>query len=158
DIRFGDAGGGGWGAADGGIGVFRLGHGRGPGRPDPRGDEHQRLEAQAAPGGVGLLLRASTPARPPSRRCETSTFSPPGTTREIEEYAAGLDGVTPLELRIVPDISGGNARASLERMQLASTWGCCSRVANEPDNDMKFRFFMGLLAVTATVAVDRDAS
>ena len=31
-------------------------------------------------------------------------------------------------------------------------------MANEPDNDMKFRFFMGLLAVTATVAVDRDAS
>ena len=49
------------------------------------------------------------------------TFSPPGTTREIEEYAADLDGVTALELRIVPDISGGNARASLERMQLAST-------------------------------------
>ena len=49
------------------------------------------------------------------------TFSPPGTTREIEEYAANLDGVTALELRIVPDISGGNARASLERMQLAST-------------------------------------
>jgi hypothetical protein len=49
------------------------------------------------------------------------TFSPPGTTREIEEYAADLDGVTALGLRIVPDISGGNARASLERMQLAST-------------------------------------
>ena len=49
------------------------------------------------------------------------TFSPPGTTREIEEYAADLDGVTALELRIVPDISGGNARAALERMQLAST-------------------------------------
>src|SRR5262249_13766443 len=121
DIWSGQAGRGGREAADGGIGIFRLGHGRGPGRPDPRGDEHQRLEAQAAPGGVGLLLRASTPARPPSRRCETSTFSPPGTTREIEEYAADLDGVTALELRIVPDISGGNARASLERMQLAST-------------------------------------
>jgi hypothetical protein len=30
------------------------------------------------------------------------TFSPPGTTREIEEYAADLDGVTVHELRIVP--------------------------------------------------------
>ena len=49
------------------------------------------------------------------------TFSPPGTIREVEEYAADLDGVTALELRIVPDISGGKARASLERMQLAST-------------------------------------
>jgi hypothetical protein len=28
--------------------------------------------------------------------------------------------VTTLELRIVPDIGGGDARASLERMQLAS--------------------------------------
>jgi len=48
------------------------------------------------------------------------TFSPPGTVREIEEYAVDLDGVTTLELRIVPDIGGGDARASLERMQLAS--------------------------------------
>jgi len=47
------------------------------------------------------------------------TFSPPGTPREIEEYAVDLDGVTVLELRIVPDIGGGAARASLERMQLA---------------------------------------
>ena len=49
------------------------------------------------------------------------TFSPPGTVREIEEYAVDLGGVTTLELRIVPDISGGDAFASLERMQLAST-------------------------------------
>ena len=48
------------------------------------------------------------------------TFSPPGTAREIEEYAVDLDGVTALELRIVPDIGRGDARASLERMQLAS--------------------------------------
>ena len=48
------------------------------------------------------------------------TFSPPSTTREIEEYAIDLDGVTTLELRIGPDISGGEAFASLERMQLAS--------------------------------------
>jgi hypothetical protein len=48
------------------------------------------------------------------------TFSPPGTAREIEEYAVDLDGETALELRIVPDIGGGDARASLERMELAS--------------------------------------
>jgi hypothetical protein len=48
------------------------------------------------------------------------TFSPPGTVREIEEYAVDLGGVTALELRIVPDIGGGDAVASLERMQLAS--------------------------------------
>jgi len=49
------------------------------------------------------------------------TFSPPGTVREVEEYSVNLDGVIALELRIVPDISGGDARASLERMQLVST-------------------------------------
>jgi hypothetical protein len=49
------------------------------------------------------------------------TFSPPRTIREVEEYRVNLDGVTAFELRIVPDISGGNIRASLERMQLAST-------------------------------------
>jgi hypothetical protein len=48
------------------------------------------------------------------------TFSPPGTAWEIEEYAIDLDGVTTLELRIVPDISGGEAVASLERISLAS--------------------------------------
>jgi hypothetical protein len=48
------------------------------------------------------------------------TFSPPGTVREIEEYAVDLGGMTILELRIVPDIGGGDAVASLEQMQLAS--------------------------------------
>jgi hypothetical protein len=49
------------------------------------------------------------------------TFSPPGTVREVEEYHVTLDGVAAFELRIAPDISGGDTRASLERMQLAST-------------------------------------
>ncbi len=47
------------------------------------------------------------------------TFSPPGTTREIEDYRVELAGVTVLELTIVPDIGGGAARASLEEMRLA---------------------------------------
>lgn len=46
------------------------------------------------------------------------TFSPPGTTREVEDYAVDLDRVTILELRIVPDISGGDAHASLTRLRL----------------------------------------
>ena len=41
------------------------------------------------------------------------TFSPPGTTREVEDYTINLDGVTALELQIIPDISGGVALASL---------------------------------------------
>jgi len=47
------------------------------------------------------------------------TFSPPGTTREVEDYVVNLHGVTGLELRIVPDISRGDARASLILLRLA---------------------------------------
>lgn len=46
-------------------------------------------------------------------------FSPPATTREVEDYEVNLDGVTVLELSIVPDISGGGVRASLTKLQLA---------------------------------------
>jgi hypothetical protein len=46
-------------------------------------------------------------------------FSPPGTTREIEDHRVELNGVTALELRIVPDISSGGACASLAQMRLA---------------------------------------
>jgi hypothetical protein len=43
-------------------------------------------------------------------------FSSPQAAREIEEYDVDLDGVTALELRIKPDISGGSARASLAQL------------------------------------------
>jgi hypothetical protein len=46
-------------------------------------------------------------------------FSPPATTDECEDYSVDLDGVTTLELNIVPDISGGPARASLAQLRLA---------------------------------------
>jgi hypothetical protein len=46
-------------------------------------------------------------------------FSPPEAAREIEDYDIDLDGVTALELRIVPDISGGSARASLAQLRVA---------------------------------------
>jgi len=46
-------------------------------------------------------------------------FSPPGVTREVENYTIDLDGVTALELKIVPDISRGSARASLAELRLA---------------------------------------
>jgi hypothetical protein len=47
------------------------------------------------------------------------TFSPQGMTQEVEEYVVNLDGVSVLELKIVPDISGGDAHASLTQMRLA---------------------------------------
>jgi len=46
-------------------------------------------------------------------------FSPPGAAREVEDYDIALDGVTALELKIVPDISGGSAQASLAQWRLA---------------------------------------
>ena len=46
-------------------------------------------------------------------------FSPPGAAREVEDYNIDLDGVTALELRIVPDISGGSARASLAQLRVS---------------------------------------
>ena len=47
------------------------------------------------------------------------TFSRPDTTREVEDHVVNLDGVTLLELEIVPNISGGNALASLTQLRLA---------------------------------------
>jgi hypothetical protein len=46
-------------------------------------------------------------------------FSPHGATRETEDHQVDLSGVTVLELSIVPDISGGSARASLAQLRLA---------------------------------------
>jgi hypothetical protein len=46
-------------------------------------------------------------------------FSAPGGTREIEDYTPQLNDVTVLELIIIPDISGGPARASLAELRLA---------------------------------------
>jgi hypothetical protein len=46
-------------------------------------------------------------------------FSPPTTTSEFEDYHLDLGDVTALELNIIPDISGGAARASLAQLNLA---------------------------------------
>ena len=46
------------------------------------------------------------------------SFSPSGAVREVEDYAVELEGATAIELRIVPDVSGGGARASLSEWRL----------------------------------------
>lgn len=46
-------------------------------------------------------------------------FSPPNTVQECEEYNSELVLADGLELTINPDISRGEARASLERLQLS---------------------------------------
>jgi hypothetical protein len=46
-------------------------------------------------------------------------FSPPETILEVEEYQVDLASVTVLELIIVPNVSGGSARASLKSLRLS---------------------------------------
>ena len=46
------------------------------------------------------------------------TFSPGGATREVEEYVFDLQGAAAIELEIVPDISKGEAVASLVSLQV----------------------------------------
>jgi hypothetical protein len=46
-------------------------------------------------------------------------FNPQGATSEKEDLHVDLPAVTVLELNIIPDISGGNALASLAKLRLA---------------------------------------
>ena len=46
-------------------------------------------------------------------------FSPGGASREEEDYVLNLPAVAALELTIVPDISGGDARACLQQFRVA---------------------------------------
>jgi hypothetical protein len=46
-------------------------------------------------------------------------FGQPNAVRETEDYTVEIPGVKTLELVIVPDISGGAARASLKNFRLA---------------------------------------
>ena len=47
------------------------------------------------------------------------TFSPPTTTRELEDYAVDLDGVTRLTLAIIPAIDDLQAISSLKEWRAA---------------------------------------
>ncbi len=47
-------------------------------------------------------------------------FSPPLTTRELENFTVDLKQLKALELRIIPDISGGDAYAKLTRLRLSA--------------------------------------
>ncbi|WP_088260434.1 carbohydrate-binding protein [Fimbriiglobus ruber] len=46
-------------------------------------------------------------------------FSASGSIEEVEDYRVDLPGVIELELVVTPDISGGNAHASLAEMRVA---------------------------------------
>ncbi len=54
-----------------------------------------------------------------SRYCAAAVeFQPPETVREVEDYSVDFSSVTVVELEIVPDKNGGEARASLESLRL----------------------------------------
>jgi hypothetical protein len=67
-----------------------------------------------------FVLRASSKPGGPFREIvrQQWNFSPPTSTREIEEYSVELSDVGLLELTIVPDISGRAVRASLKSLRL----------------------------------------
>jgi hypothetical protein len=76
-------------------------------------DEQQRTQE--------LLLRWSSDGGRSYREIvrQQYNFSPPDSTREIEDYEVDLVGLTALEISIFPDISGGSARASIAELRLA---------------------------------------
>ena len=67
------------------------------------------------------VLRASTDDGRTLREIvrQQWNFSPQGSTCETEDHRVDLLAVTILELSIIPDITGGNARASLAELRLA---------------------------------------
>jgi hypothetical protein len=65
-----------------------------------------------------FVLRASTGDGAREIVRQQFTFSPPGTTVEREEYATDLEGVSRLELAIIPAINGGDAVATLREWRI----------------------------------------
>ncbi|MBW4055161.1 MAG: YihY/virulence factor BrkB family protein [Proteobacteria bacterium] len=82
---------------------------------------HLAFHENEQPRTQEFALRWSTNAERTFREIvrQQFNFNPPDCTRETEDYTVELVGVTALELVIVPDISGGEVRASLEEMRLA---------------------------------------
>jgi len=85
------------------------------GRIHLRFDERERARTQQ------FVLRWLPSGEEHSREIvrQQYTFSPPDTIEEVEDYRVDLKNVAALELKIVPDISGGTARASLAQLSLA---------------------------------------
>lgn len=107
---------GGWRAAEPGVQTLRL-------RFDvPQALHHIHLRFTAAEERTQeFVLRYAADPQSALREIvrQQWTFSPQGATSEVEDYKVELPGVTALELSIVPDIRGGEARASLTEWRLA---------------------------------------
>lgn len=66
------------------------------------------------------LCWASDPSQRPTEILRQQwNFSPGGATSQVEEIRVDLPSVALLELTVVPDIGGGEARVSLARMRVA---------------------------------------
>lgn len=107
----------GWKAATPGVQVVRLGF------DPPRPVRQVRLvvEERDRPRTQEFVLRAAEEPAGPWREIvrQQFNFSPSGATREEEDYAVHLPRVARLELTIVPDVAGGDARASLQELRIA---------------------------------------
>jgi hypothetical protein len=114
----GDAGGQGWRAAAPGGQTLRL-----------RFDAPQRIrrivlrfvesEIERTQEITVSAVGPGDPAGGREIRRQRWNFSPGGSTDETEDWQVALDGITRLDLLIVPDVSGGPARASLASLRLA---------------------------------------
>jgi hypothetical protein len=78
-------------------------------------DEHEQERLQE------YTLRWSSGVGQPYREIvrQQYNFSPPTTTREMEDYNVNLDSCTELELSINPDLRGSAAYASIAEFHLA---------------------------------------
>ena len=108
----------GWRAADAGKQTIRLVF------DEPQKIRKIHLQFREPSGGermqefvLSWIPIGGQPAREIVR--QQYNFSPPHAIAEVEDYAVNLDGVSALELAIVPDKNGGNVRASLEQLRLA---------------------------------------
>ena len=80
-----------------------------------------RFEEKAQERTQEFVLRWLAEGEPSPREIvrQQYVFSPPAANQEIEDYSVTLNRVIALELQIIPDISGGDAHASLAQMRLA---------------------------------------
>jgi hypothetical protein len=91
--------------------------------PEPRPLKQARIvfEERECERTQQFVLRVAASPNGPWRELarQQFNFSPGGATREQEDYRIDLPAVATLEISIVPDISGGDARASLKELRLA---------------------------------------
>lgn len=111
------AGGTGWRAAGPGVQTIRLRFAA----PQRLRRIRLRVVEREVERGQELVLAWSAVGGEARRQIvrQQWTFSPSGSTEESEDYRVDLGQVATLELTIVPDRSGGEARASLASLRLA---------------------------------------